>query len=242
MDTTKPTIKLLNKPDLQIIKMKCDNVIDKKLLEYPMVADCFSKNHFTIIIGMMGQGKTTLAINLIKNVMKKCYEHIYIIMTNVSRSSIDNDILGKTLPEDQIYDDLNENVLNELYQKLEDNSLNYKENSLILIDDFQERFKDTDIQTGLEKIIIKLRHLRVTVILLQQNYFKLTKNLRELVFNLIFFNLGKSQLEKIFDEVIQKKKNKYNDLIQISFIEPHDWICINTKSNKYYKMFDEIIL
>jgi DNA replication protein DnaC len=124
--------------------MNCDNVIHEKLLEYPMVKDTFSTSHFTIIVGKMGQGKTSLAVSLIKNVFKKCFENIYIFIPSSSRSSIDNDIFGKNLPEDQLYDDLSVSNLEELYEKLKSNTA-LEENSLVLVDDFQSVYKDKDV-------------------------------------------------------------------------------------------------
>jgi len=94
----------------------------------------------------------------------------------------------------------------------------------------------------LQKIVTKMRHLRTTIFLLQQNFQALQKPLRELVSNLIIFNVGKSQLEKIFNEIVQMDKEKYEKLIKIAFVEPHDWILINFhRSKKIYRMFDEIV-
>ena len=88
-----------------------------------------------------------------------------------------------------------------------------------------------------------MRHLRTTIFLLQQNFQALVKPLRELVSNVITFNIGKSQLEKIFDEAIQMDKDKYQQLIDVCFKEPHDWILINLhKSRTIYKMFDKVII
>jgi hypothetical protein len=88
-----------------------------------------------------------------------------------------------------------------------------------------------------------MRHLRTTTWLIQQNFQALVKQLREVVSNLVMFNLGKSQNQKIFDELIQLDKDKYNDLVKLAFQDPHDWILINlNKSKKIYRMFDEINL
>jgi hypothetical protein len=79
--------------------------------------------------------------------------------------------------------------------------------------------------------------------LLQQNFQALAKSLRELVTNLILFNVGKSQLNKIFDEVIQLDKDKYQELIDISFVEKNDWIAVNVNgARNIYKGFDKIIV
>jgi hypothetical protein len=235
------SIKPLKKPELGNIKMNCDKVIQKKLTEFPMTNDAWSTNNFTIICGKMGSGKTSLLTNLVKNVFNKCFENIYLIMPENSRTSIENDIFTKHLPADQLYDTLTEEGLIEIYEKLQESSKE-KENSMLIIDDFQAQLKEKDIIKVLQKIITKMRHLRCTIFLLQQNFQALQKPLRELVSNLIIFNVGKSQLEKIFQEIVQLDKEKYEKLIQVAFVEPHDWILINFhRSKKIYRMFDEIV-
>jgi HSP90 family molecular chaperone len=66
--------------------------------------------------------------------------------------------------------------------------------------------------------------------------------LRELISNVISFNVGKSQLNKMFDEIIQLDKDKYQQLIDFAFKEKNDWIAININGNRHiYRMFDKII-
>ena len=72
------TIKELEKPNLSKIKMNCDDVIHEKLTKYPMVSDCWATSSFNVIVGKMGQGKTSLVTSLVKKVFCKCFESIYI--------------------------------------------------------------------------------------------------------------------------------------------------------------------
>ena len=235
-------IEVLNKPALQKVKMNCDDIIDKKLLEFPMVEDVWSRSSFNIIVGKMGSGKTSLITNLVKTVFRKCFHNIYCFIPSNSRMSIDNDIYGKNLPENQLFDTLTEENINSVYEELQENSKE-DEYSLLIIDDFQTSLKNPLILKSLAKIITKMRHLRTTIFLLQQNYQALDKSLRELTSNLILFNVGKSQLDKIFDESIQLDKNKYQELIDISFKEKNDWILINLNGQRnIYRMFDKIII
>jgi hypothetical protein len=86
-----------------------------------------------------------------------------------------------------------------------------------------------------------MRHLRTSIFILQQNFQKLSKFLRELVTNVITFNVGKSQLDKLFDEIVQLDKNKYQSLIDLAFQNKNDWIAINVNgSRNIYRMFDKI--
>lgn len=234
-------IKELKKPKLGNVKMACDKVIHNKLTEFPMTNDAWATNNFTVIVGKMGQGKTSLLTNLVKNVFNKCYENIYLIMPESSRSSIENDIFTKHLPSDQLYDTLTEEGLLEVYERLQESSKE-KENSLVIIDDFQAQLKEKDIIKVLQKIVTKMRHLRSTIFLLQQNFQALQKPLRELVSNLVIFDVGKSQLSKIFLEIVQMDKEKFEKLVKVAFVESHDWILINFhRSKKIYRMFDEIV-
>lgn len=235
-------IEVLNKPTLQKIKMNCDDIIDKKLLEFPMVEDVWARSSFNIIVAKMGMGKTSLITNLVKTVFRKCFHNIYCFIPSNSRMSIDNDIYGKNLPENQLFDTLTEENIESVYKELQENSKE-EEFSLLIIDDFQTQLKNPSILKTLNKIITKMRHLRTSIFLLQQNYQALDKSLRELASNLILFNVGKSQLEKIFLESIQLDKNKYQDLIDISFKDKHDWILINLNGQRnIYRMFDKIII
>ena len=235
-------IEVLDKPHLQRVKMTCDDVIHEKLLKYPMIQEAFSTTSFNIICGKMGQGKTSLLTSLLKTVFKKCFESIYVFMPSNSRESIENDIYGKNLPPQQLFDTLTRDNLTQVYGEIQDNSKE-KYNSLIIIDDFQVSLKDPEIIKVLQKIICKIRHLRTTIFLLQQNFQALAKPLRELTSNILCFNIGKSQLEKVFDECIQMDKDKYQQLIDVCFKDPHDWILINLhKSRTIYKMFDKVII
>jgi hypothetical protein len=232
-------IEELKKPNLPPTKMNCDDCIDAKLTTYPMIQDAFSKTSFNVCLGSMGSGKTSLIVSLLRGVFKKCFHSIYVIMPPNSRASLDNDIFSK-LPEDQVYDDLTESVLNDIYEKVkEDSSQGYY--SLLIIDDFQNMFKQSNIEKLLQKIILKMRHIRTTTFLLQQNVKSLPRNLRLLVSNYITFDLGKSQMMDLFDESIQLDKNKFQEIMDLGFKHKYDWLLINLRNKNIYSKFDKII-
>jgi len=232
-------IEELKKPNLPPTKMNCDDCIDPKLNTYPMIQDAFSKTSFNVVTGTMGSGKSSLIVSLLRSVFKKCFHSIYVIMPPNSRASLQNDIFSK-LPNDQVYDDLNENVLNDIYNKLKDNS-SEGYFSLLIIDDFQDMFKQKSIEKLLQKIILKMRHIRTTTFLLQQNVKSLPRNLRLLVSNYITFDLGKSQMMDLFEESIQLDKNKFQEVMDLGFKQKHDWLLINLRSKNMYAKFDKIV-
>ena len=115
-------IEKLAKPDLDHIKMNCDHIIHEKLTKYPMVEEAFSTTSFNIIVGRMGSGKTSLLTSLVKQVFKKCFETIYLFMPSNSRASIENDIYGKHLPPDQLFDTLTLENITQVYQEIQEHS------------------------------------------------------------------------------------------------------------------------
>lgn len=233
-------LEVLEKPNLKRVKMTCDEIIDEKLTKYPMSEDLWSNTSFNIVLGKMGSGKTSLVTNLIKKVFKMCFHHMIVFMPTTSRQSIQNDIYGKYVPNQDLYDELTEDALDEVIMKLEENSAN-GEFTFLLIDDFQAALKNPIIINKLQKIVTCMRHLRTTIFILQQNFQKLAKFLREIVTNVITFNVGKSQLNKLFDEIVQLDKDKYQELIDLAFRNKNDWIAINVNgSRNIYRMFDKI--
>ena len=88
-----------------------------------------------------------------------------------------------------------------------------------------------------------MRHLRCTIFLLVQNWQAVPKPLREVVSNVITFNINKSQLEKLFIDSIQISKSKFDEIIDVAFVNKHDFLLINiNKSRSIYRNFDLVVL
>lgn len=229
----------LDKPNIKSIKMLVDGVIDEKLTQYEMIECCWARTSFNILIGHMGSGKTTLMINLMKNVFNKCFNHIYVIMPSQSRASVKDNWLERNIPSQYFRDEISVEILQDILIDLKENTKN-KEFSMVIIDDFGSDLKNKFIVKQLQKMILSMRHLRCSFWLLQQNFQQLSKPLREIATNFITYDIGKSQLEKLFDESIQLKKDKFLELTNLAFDKPHQWICLNTKTKRFFKEFDEI--
>ena len=233
-------LKINEKPKLTKIKFSCDDPLHKKLDNYELTKDFLNNFNTTALIGTQGSGKTSLTVNLVKQLYKKCFHYIYVFMPQTSRNSLDNNIFDKHLPEEQIYDELTIANINELYEKIKENSENgYK--SLVIYDDVQKSLKDYQILKNLKSIIANQRHLKVVNLILLQNWFALDKSLRELINNVILFKLNKSQNEKIFNEIIETHKDKFDNIRKLVFNKPYTWLFINMKSQRMFKEWDEII-
>ena len=226
-------------PTMGKVEMMCDKCIDPKLEKYEAVKCAFSQCNFTLVCGKIGQGKTTLAINLIRNPLEYVYHHIYVIIPEISLHSIapkDNIFINR-IPDDCIYHEYSESVLNELYERLLEHGKN-NEFSLLVIDDMGALFrKDKGAEVVLNRIITKLRHLKVTVMLLAQNIYQLPKRWREGATNLITYNLGKSQMEKIFKEFFDYKEKEFQQIMKL-YKHPHDWLLMNLKYKRLFYQFE----
>ena len=238
------TIKKIDAPDIEITKMLVDVPIHKKLEKYEMIDTCFNRSNFSIFAGKMGSGKTSTVVSLLKNVFKKCFHTIIVIIPEGSRMSIDNDFLGRNIPADQLFGEISPEILEGIYERMKEEAKEgYK--SLLIIDDFGAMLKDKNLTRSLAKIITKIRHLKTSVWLLQQNLKQLPKLLRELVSNVIFFDLGKSQLQFLFDELIPLSKDNFERVSDYLFggeNDTHSYGVINTRTRKLYKGIDEEII
>ena len=87
----------------------------------------------------------------------------------------------------------------------------------------QRALKDYDTLKSLKNIVANQRHLKCVNIILLQNWFALDKSLRELINNVILFKLGKSQTDKIFKEIIETHKDKFDDVRKLVFDANHSW-------------------
>jgi len=233
-------IKENKKPDIHKIKFECDVEIHKKLNEYELSKEFLNKSNTTVFIGRQGSGKTSLCINIVKQLYKKCFHYIYVFMPYTSRKSLSNNIFDKHLPTEQIYEELTQETISDLYVKLKENSENgYK--SLVIYDDVQKSLKTHSVLLSLKNIIANQRHLGVVNLILLQNYFSLDKSLRELINNVILFKLNKTQTEKVFTECVESARDKFEDIRDFVFDKPYTWMFINVPTQRIFKEWDEIL-
>lgn len=236
------------KPKLPKVKMQCDESIDKKLEDIPAIKQCFSKSNVSMITAGMGAGKTTFIIQMIKGIFKDCYENIILIMPENSFESLnekDKKYLKKHLVRDEennestIYHEFDENVLQEIYSMLEENSSN-KWNTLIVIDDYGAEFKRKPIELMLNRICLKNRHLRATIFMLTQNYYMMPKKIREICNNIVMFNTNKSQNLKLMQEQLDLKEEQFKELMSL-LPTRHDYLLLNLNYKKIYHNWNEIV-
>jgi hypothetical protein len=114
---------------------------------------------------------------------------------------------------------------------------------MLIVDDFGADLKNKLVEKMLQKIIIKMRHLKLgAIFILTQNYFQLGKKLRELATNCILWNSNKSQNKKFFLEQLQTSEAEFDDLLKHT-PTIHDWFLLNLKYKRIFtKDWCEVML
>jgi len=238
-------IKKLEKPKLSQVKMNCDIPIDKKLEKFEAIKTAFSRYNFTILCGLMGQGKTSTMISLMKHVFPGCFHDVFIIIPQASLNSISpKDNIFENEPDinndEHLYHEYNVEVLEKIYDKLTENAEDGY-NSILIIDDFGGEFRtNKEAEKILNKIIIKMRHLKTSIFLLAQNIYQLPPRWRQIATNLLCFNLGKQQMEKVFDEFFSYNKTQFQQIMKL-YENPHDYLLLNLKYKRLFYKFDEVV-
>jgi len=226
-------------------KFKCDVELKNVPAPFP------NKSFFKIIVGKPGSGKSSLLVNLITRkkkgnmlpIYRKKFNFIYLFCPPSSLKSLSKNPF-ECLPDDQIYDDFNEETLDDCIDNLEENS-EANETSLVIIDDLASSLKEgnRNFQKDFLRLVFNRRHLRVSVILLSQRLFCIPKAVRSVATHIILFPPGnKSEKEIIHKEFIPIPKNSYKKLSNFVWRTKHDTLFHEINSKEFYRNFNKINL
>jgi hypothetical protein len=229
-------------PNLKKVKFTCDCQLSNKLNEYELTK-LLNKSHFLSLIGKGGSGKSSMMISLLKSpeMFKNVFEYIYVFIPPTSRASVDNQFWEKNLPEDQIYDDLTIENLEEVYEHIESNSESGNK-SLIIFDDVQSKMKNNDIRKLILHLNNNKRHLKLSMWVLLQNYTKLDKQIRMNITDLIVFKISKPEMKNLYEEHIELDQNVFNEVQSLLFKKQYDFFYLNTNSQRLFSNWNEIII
>jgi len=233
-------IKHNEKPNLPVCVMNCDGGLHDKLDKYDLTK--FLNNHSTnLLIGKSGSGKTSLLYSFFKSpkLFRKVYHTVYLFQPKASRESM-NDKIFETLPEDQKYDELTAENLYDVMDKIKNEDKEF--NNAILIDDMTAYLKDNDNLKVLKELIFNRRHMRTSIWFLTQTYISVPKEIRKLFSNIFVFRVSKTELSTIFDELVEQKKEYITEISKIVYDKPHQYLFINTDSQRLFKGFDELLI
>ena len=228
------------KPNLKPCEMVCDGGLHKKLNKFEMTK--FLNGHGTnLFIGKSGSGKTSLLYSLFqsKHLFNNTFHNIYLFQPTHSRSSMKDDLFD-SIPEDQRYDELNYENLNEVLERIKKEDK--KHNNCILFDDMGAYLKNKDTKKLLKELIFNRRHISTSIFFLVQTWFSIEKDIRKLFSNIFVFKVSKKEMETIADEVIETKKEYIPEISKMVFSEPYKYLFINTDTGRLFTDFNEIII
>jgi len=232
-------IKENDKPPLSVCQMVCDGGINEKLNQYELTKflNCHSCN---LVVGRPGSGKTSMLYSFFKSpkILRKCYHTIYLFQPSHSRGSMKDPLFDK-LPDEQKFDELTYGSLASVLDQIR--AAPPSENKCIIFDDMTAYLKSNDTLQLFKELVFNRRHLRVSIYFLVQTWYSVPRDIRKCFTNLFVFRVSKSELQTIFDEVVEQRKEMVVPISQLVWDKPHQFLFINTDSNRLFKGFDEIV-
>jgi GTPase SAR1 family protein len=231
---------------LDIPQFNCDdNVVGDHLNSHSLLK-LLNSYSFLCIIGRPGQGKTSLAISFItqKNpkIYRKTHHHILICMPQNSINSLKKNPF-KQLPEENFYHELTDESISDMYNRIDKYS-NEDEKTILFIDDMTASLKSSSfIQQTLKTMVYNRRHLKLNVIITAQSYVNIPLDVRKSILNLIMFKPSKKEFEKVFEELLEAKKDICLKVLKNVFNKGgHNFFFLNVTTQRMFKNWDEIIL
>lgn len=223
--------------------MTCDKPLNEKLKKYDMYDVAFNKHATTLICGLPGQGKSSLLYSFFKSkdCLRKCFDKIFYICPASSMSSMADNIF-LNLPDEQIYNELDGEVLDEIIDKIE-NREEKDDKSCIIIDDMGSELKNNEVQKRLKKISMNRRHMNIyQTFILTQTWKSTPPEVRRMATNIILFKVNPNDMASIFEEMLPQYKDKAYAIQKIVYTKPHDYLLINTREGRLFKKFDELLI
>ena len=232
---------------MDIPEFTCDNnPLGEHLNKYEMFSHPNSFS-FTAIIGKPGSSKTSLLISFLtgkgnKKIFRKVFDHIHLVMPKSSQESMKKNPF-KNHSEDKMYEELNFDSINTIYESLLSSS-EEKETSLLILDDVGTVLKNVEIGKKLRQIIYNRRHLKCHIVILLQAFLSIPKDVRKLITNCFMFKPSKVEFENFCEELFETKKDLALEITKVACSETkdHPYIMLNVETQKMYRKFDEIII
>ena len=230
-----------DKPKLPKCEMKCDGQLHEKLNKYDLTS--FLNAHtMNLLIGKPKSGKTSLLHSMFehKGLLRYCFTKVYLFQPVASGASI-KDCIFDTLPEDQVYRELNFDNLWEVKCRVEADAEEGLA-SCIIFDDVTAELKNKDTMKLFKMLAFNRRHLRLSMYFLVQTWFSVPKEIRRLWTNIFIFKCSKNEMSNIFDEIIEHPIEYMAPIMKMVFDQPYKFLFINTDSQRIFNCWDEILL
>ena len=228
---------------LNIPSFTCDdNPIGEHLNSHPL-SKLLNVYGFLSVIGRPGSGKTSFSISLITQskpkIYNKCFHHNIIVMPAQSIASLQKNPF-KDL--DNVFNECNDETIGQIYEKITTYS-GKDEKTLLFIDDMTADLKKTKfIIDTLKRLIYNRRHLKLNIIITAQSFSNIPLDLRKNIQNMVMFRPSKKELQLVFEELVESKRDMFERVMRYTYDNPHNFLFINVPSQRLFKNFDELIL
>lgn len=234
------TLKTNPRPVLNVGSMLCDRPLDKKLDKYELTK-FLNKSSANLIIGPPGSGKSSTLYSWFKsrNMLAGVFHNVYVFSKPSSLASMSDPIFSQ-LPEDQMFHELTQENLGSVIDRIDE--ADEYENHAIIMDDMGASLKNKDILVQLKTLMFNRRHMHVSLFYGVQTWKTTHKELRGMFTNLFIFRVCKSEMQSIFDEIIQVARHLTEDIAKLVFDKKFNYLFYNVDSGRLFKNFDEIIL
>jgi hypothetical protein len=183
----------------------------------------FPKSHFLyLIIGGVGSGKTSLALNLLKikkedGGFRKAYNRIYVVSPTAKYDDKWDKLIQEVDDEGNYYQSCDDETIGEIIEKLEAYNEEFAEeqekkkkkkgeavekpSSLVIIDDCVDSFSKRQ-KNKLNKLILTLRHLKTSVWIMSQKLNAIPQLIRAQARCISFFpTLNRREEETLINEI-----------------------------------------
>lgn len=234
-------IKKNKAPKLRLPQFTVDKELSNKLNDFELTK-LMNKHNFTLFLGRAGSGKSSLLISLLQtpSIFKSVYHTIILFCPPNSRASIQNDFWSQHLPEEQIFDELTLESLQNAYDIAQLNA-HEEFKTLIILDDVQKYLKDNEIQKLLLHMVNNRRHAQLSIWMACQTFISIPRQVRQGLTNLFVFKVSKIEMENIMREAVEIDNEAFNKILNIAYNKLHDFIFIDTNSKRIFLNWDEIL-
>ena len=217
---------------------------------------------FYALIGSGGSGKSSMLMSMFRSKLyyRGVFDNIYYVCPSISFQSVQNHVFAN---HDKVYHELTCELLDEIYSELAEQQPKKKEikktkhqfegdteeeeeeedeepkYSCLIIDDMADLLKNKQIQARLNKMCIKLRHIKLAIVVTLQSYKYMPLMLRKQITNIsIWRPKSLAEFSSIAEEMIGLSKPAAMELHDYVFDAPYNHLDIDTVNNKTFKNFN----
>jgi len=225
--------------------VKIRRVIDKSDSQVINMGILPNVRFFGMLVGKTGASKTTLLINMLLNpefgyseIFKG--ENIYIFSGSLtSDKKLEKLIEAKEIPQSNLYSEYDNDLLNALYDKLEEDynerDMNDEavEYPLIILDDLSFAMGRGKEFNGLTRLAQNSRKLGISVLITTQHYSQIPLAVRNNISFAVLYATSSKNLAIIEEEHnFLRTRREFNNMWKDNVIGKRDFIVVNYDNDK----------